>query len=279
MPPNRISCKSNFPEPAVGRSIYLVDAFTAVPFAGNPAGVCPVAGDWPEDLEAIAREMNQAETAFVRPRADGDWDLRWLTPTVEVDLCGHATLAAAHILWETARATESRLKFHTRSGILSASRVRDGIELDFPLSPVTETVAPPELLPSLGLTAAKFVGKTPFDWLIEIDSDATLRKLTPDFTDLGKIPTRGVIVTAPGTGTEYDFVSRFFGPAVGIDEDPVTGSAHCALAEFWGRKLGASEMVGFQASARGGIVRVKLNNDRVILSGQAVTVLSGELRV
>jgi PhzF family phenazine biosynthesis protein len=264
----------------VGRAIYLVDAFASIPFAGNPAAVCPGSGgDWPPDLAPIAREMNQAETAFLRPRPDGDWDLRWFTPTVEVDLCGHATLAAAHVLWETSRATEARIRFHTRSGVLAAGRVRDGIELDFPLTPVTAAPAPPELLAALGLKAVKFAGRTQFDWLLEVEHASALAAVAPDFQELGKIPTRGIIVTANGAGTEFDFVSRFFGPAVGIDEDPVTGSAHCGLADYWGRQLGAAEMVGFQASARGGVVRVRVNGDRAMLAGSAVTVLSGELRV
>ncbi|MGH7497926.1 MAG: PhzF family phenazine biosynthesis protein [Gemmatimonadales bacterium] len=253
-----------------------VDAFTERPFAGNPAAVCVLAGPRDEEwMQLVAREMNLAETAFLVPRAGG-FDLRWFTPACEVDLCGHATLASAHTLWEDGHLTGGAVaRFHTRSGVLTAER-RDGlIWLDFPATPAIAAEAPDELRRGLGVPLA-WVGRTPFDYLVEVDSEKTLRSLAPDLLLLARIPVRGVIVTARSEG-EWDFVSRFFAPAAGVPEDPVTGSAHCALAPFWGQRLGRSEMVGYQASTRGGVVRLRLAADRVLLGGQAVTVMRGEL--
>ena len=257
--------------------LFVVDAFTDKPFGGNPAGVC-VLETWPSDgwLQNVGREMNLAETAFVVRRADTDFDLRWFTPAVEVALCGHATLGAAHALWENDIAPRRRLKFHTQSGVLTATSLATGIELDFPATPAAPCDPPAGLLESLG-TAAASVGRSEFDFLVEVESEAAVRGLQPDFGRLRAIGCRGVIVTAPATG--YDFVSRFFAPAAGIDEDPVTGSAHCCLAEFWGEKLGKSEMVGYQASARGGVVRVVRSNGRVKLIGRAVLMTRGVLLV
>jgi PhzF family phenazine biosynthesis protein len=259
--------------------ISVVDAFSERPFRGNPAGVClpPRAMDagW---MQAVAAEMNLAETAFLRPRGPDEFDLRWFTPKVEVDLCGHATLASAHRLWEEGLA-QGTIRFHTRSGILAASRSADGIELDFPSQPPREAPAPQGLAEALRApfvwTGANALG----DLLVELEDERAVRDLAPDFAALGRIPARGIVVTAaagrPGSG--HDFVSRFFAPQVGIDEDPVTGSAHCALAPFWSARLGRDELVGWQASPRGGIVRTRLAGDRVGLGGRAVTVWKGEL--
>ena len=254
-----------------------VDAFTSKPFAGNPAAVCVLASaptdEWMRD---VAREMNLSETAFLVAIEDG-YNLRWFTPAVEVDLCGHATVASAHVLWEDGHLAANRqARFHTRSGLLTAERKGEWIELDFPAKVAAATEAPPSLLTALGVREARFVGRNAFDFLVEVDSEATLRGLDPDHGTLRKIPVRGVIVTARGKG-EYDFVSRFFAPGSGIDEDPVTGSAHTALGPYWAGVLGKSEFLAFQASARGGVVKVRMAGDRVKLGGQAVTVLRGEL--
>jgi PhzF family phenazine biosynthesis protein len=257
--------------------ITQVDAFTDRPFGGNPAAVCvlPAERD-PGWMQLVAREMNLAETAFLVRRADG-YDLRWFTPAVEVDLCGHATLASAHVLWEDGHlAAEATARFHTRSGLLTAAR-RDGlIWLDFPSTPAIAGPAPAEIERALGVPL-RFTGRTPFDYLVEVDSEATLRGLDPDLALLGRLPVRGVIVTAASSSGEHDFASRFFAPAAGVPEDPVTGSAHCALTPFWSARLGRTELLGYQASLRGGLVRVRLLGDRVQLGGNAVTVLRGEL--
>ncbi len=258
--------------------IVTVDAFTNVPFAGNPAAVCVMQEPRPEDwLRNVAREMNLSETAFLVPR-NGDFDLRWLTPAVEVDLCGHATVASAHVLWEDGHLLAGKqARFHTRSGLLTADRRGDWIELDFPVKIATAAEPPAELLPALGVTSPVAVVKNVFDYLVEVESEEELRGLRPDHTTLRKIPVRGVIVTARSSTSDFDFISRFFAPASGIDEDPVTGSAHTALGPYWGAKLGKTEMTGYQASPRSGVVRVRLNGDRIILGGQAVTVMQATL--
>jgi PhzF family phenazine biosynthesis protein len=258
--------------------IVQVDAFTNRPFAGNPAAVCVLREAMPEQwLRDVAREMNLSETAFLTPR-NGGFDLRWLTPAVEVDLCGHATVASAHVLWQDGHLPDGQqAKFYTRSGLLTADRRGEWIELDFPAKIAERAEAPPDLLRGLGVETAKFVGKNAFDYLVEVDSEETLRNLSPDHSALRRIPVRGVIVTARPAGGEYDFVSRFFAPGSGVDEDPVTGSAHTALGPYWGERLGKTEFTAFQASARGGVVRVSLKGDRVLLGGQAVTVMTGEL--
>ena len=218
--------------------------------------------------------MNLSETAYLYPES-GDYRLRWFTPAIEVDLCGHATLASAHVLWEDGHIEpEAAARFHTRSGLLKCERRGDWIEMDFPAKLEQAAEAPAQLAEALG-TELKYVGKNQFDYLVEVADEAALRGLSPNHFLLKKLPVRGVIVTA--RGTEYDFVSRFFAPGAGVDEDPVTGSAHTALGPFWGARLRKNEMIGFQASARGGVVKVRLAGDRVILSGQAVTVLRGEL--
>jgi len=260
-------------------SFYLVDAFTDRPFAGNPAVVCPLSA-WRDDawLQLVAREMNQSETAFVVENCDG-FDLRWFTPKVEVDLCGHATLASAFALWQAGFAKRGELiRFSTRSGILTANPQGDEIELDFPLKPQQSAQAPSGLTAALGIEPL-YVGRNQFDYLVEVDSAQTLRQLTPDFSRLSAVECRGTIVTARSDDPQYDFLSRFFAPAAGILEDPVTGSAHCCLADFWGKRLGKTSLVGYQASPRGGIVRVTVERDRVRLGGRAVLVGQGELLV
>ena len=224
----------------------------------------------------VAREMNLAETAFLVKQRDG-YDLRWFTPTVEVDLCGHATLASAHVLWEDGHlAPTAQARFHTKSGLLTADR-RDGlIELDFPATPVSPAAAPPGLAEALGATP-QFIGRSKFDYLVELQDEATIRKLDPDLGAVSHVQARGVVVTSRAGKGKYDFVSRFFAPQSGVPEDPVTGSAHCALAPYWGAKLGKKELMAFQASARGGEIRLRLEGDRVRIGGQAVTVLRGEL--
>ncbi|WP_424768970.1 PhzF family phenazine biosynthesis protein [Paenibacillus sp. sgz302251] len=257
--------------------LYMVDAFTNKRFKGNPAAVCLLEESQPEGwLQQVASEMNLSETAFVVPSKDG-YALRWFTPEAEVDLCGHATLAAAHILWETGRLDKSETaRFMTRSGLLTASAAGDWITMDFPDEAPEAAVAPEELVQSLGLIP-RYTGRNRMDYLVEVDSEETLRTLRPDFSMLARLGGRGVIVTCRSADTEYDFLSRAFFPAVGIDEDPVTGSAHCALAPYWAKRLRKTELVGYQASKRGGIVKVKPEGDRVYLSGQAVTVVHGVL--
>jgi predicted PhzF superfamily epimerase YddE/YHI9 len=253
--------------------LFQVDAFTDKPFRGNPAAVCLLDAAAPDAwMQDVAAEMNLSETAFTWREGDL-WRLRWFTPCVEVDLCGHATLATAHVL--SARGVRD-LRFLTRSGELRATR-RDGrIELDFPALPVREAAAPEGLAEALGATPVA-VGESRFDCVAELGSEEVVRGLRPDFAALAALDARGVIVTS--RGARFDFVSRCFYPQVGIDEDPVTGSAHCALAPYWAERLKRAEMTGFQASARGGVVRVRLAGDRVFLAGQAVTVLEGRLVV
>jgi PhzF family phenazine biosynthesis protein len=261
----------------MAQTIYQVDAFTSQPFAGNPAAVCilpaPATEAWMHD---VAREMNLSETAFLVPLGDG-FNLRWFTPAIEVELCGHATLASAHILWETgALGPDEQARFHTLSGLLTAERHGEWIELDFPAKPEEPATPWDELVRGLGITP-RYVGKSHFDYLVEADSEQTLRSLEPDFTLLKRAKARGVIVTARAESPEFDFVSRFFAPSVGVDEDAVTGSAHCVLGPFWAKHLGKTDFVAYQASARGGVVKVRLVGDRVKLGGQAVTVMRGEL--
>jgi PhzF family phenazine biosynthesis protein len=259
------------------RPLFQVDAFADAAFRGNPAAVCllddPASAEW---MQQVAAEMNLSETAFLVPRDDG-WNLRWFTPTTEVDLCGHATLASAHVLWETGRlASGAPAHFHTRSGVLTATRDGEEITLDFPATPPEPADAPSGLADALGVEP-QHVGRSRFDYLIEVADAATVRDLVPDFAALGRVDTRGVIVTSRGDGSGVDFISRFFAPAAGVDEDPVTGSAHCCLAPYWSAKLGRADLVGYQASRRGGTVRVHADGDRVRLSGRAVTVVRGEL--
>ena len=261
----------------MGLEIFQVDAFTDMPFAGNPAAVCILPRLRDESwMGSVAREMNLSETAFLCKQEDG-FSLRWFTPAVEVDLCGHATLASAHVLWETGLlAPREQARFHTRSGLLVATRCDNEIELDFPATPDEPTSAPDELGEALGLIP-RYVGRSAFDYLVEAESEKTIRELKPDFAVLRTLTARGIIVTSLADSSEYDFVSRFFAPGAGIDEDPVTGSAHCCLGPFWSRRMDKNDFVAYQASERGGIVRVRVGGERVYLGGRAITVLRGEL--
>ena len=259
-------------------TITQVDAFTSAPFGGNPAAVCvlpaPADAAW---MQRVAREMNLSETAFLVRREAGEFDLRWFTPAVEVDLCGHATLASAHVLWEEKHLPpDATAVFHTRSGRLSAKLCDGWIEMDFPAEPDEPALAPGGLTAALG-TELAYVGRNRFDYLVEVDTQATVEQITPDFTRLAEIDTRGIIVTARADTEGIDFVSRFFAPRTGIDEDPVTGSAHCCLGPYWQSRIGCDTFTARQVSERGGLVKVAVHGQRVILSGQAVTVLRGTL--
>ena len=261
------------------QTIIQVDAFTNLPFQGNPAAVCvletPQSTEW---MQLIAREMNLSETAFLIKQESG-FNLRWFTPTIEVPLCGHATLASAHTLW-----TEGYLKpeeiahFQTKSGLLRARLQGDWIELDFPANLSEVTTPPSELVTALGVDIKTTV-KNSLGYLVEVESASIVRNLQPNFSLLKTLPVPGLIVTSRGeTDSEYDFVSRFFAPGLGIDEDPVTGAAHCCLAPFWRNKLQRDQFIAYQASTRGGVVKVKYDGGaRVFLQGQAVTVMKGEL--
>lgn len=256
---------------------WQVDAFTNRPFAGNPAAICWLESEAdPIWMQSVASEMNLSETAFVRRLPDG-LELRWFTPTVEVDLCGHATLATAHALWSSDLVPQGKpLCFHTRSGVLTCTQNGDFIELDFPATPPTAVAITSALSEALGAEPS-YLGKSCFDYLAVFDSAEAVRSLKPDFRKMEKIPVRGVIVTAPADDPSFDFVSRFFAPALAVDEDPVCGSAHCCLTPYWAERLRKTDLMAHQVSARGGVLRLRLNGDRVILGGQAVTVWRGEL--
>ena len=259
-------------------TLFQIDAFTAEPFKGNPAAVCLLTQ--PKDpawMQQVAAEMNLSETAFVH-RDGENFGLRWFTPACEVDLCGHATLAAAHALWEHRWLKPFDVAhFSTRSGTLTAEQGEHWIHLDFPKEVAEESGFPDELLRGLGAVNPRWVGRNRLDYLVELESEATVRAFSPNLAALAGLESRGVIVTAPADPGEFDFVSRYFAPSCGIAEDPVTGSAHCALAPYWSKKLGKTRMTGYQASQRGGTVRVEVGADRVKLSGQAVTVFRGQL--
>ncbi len=259
-------------------TIFQVDAFTDRAFSGNPAGVCilpePRDDNW---MQNVAREMNLSETAFLQKQEQG-FGLRWFTPTVEVDLCGHATLASSHILWEQGVLNPNEpARFSTRSGVLTAERHGEWIELDFPALPDRRTSIPRGLSKALGVKP-KYVGRSRFDYIVEVNSESTVRRIKPDLTLLSTLPIRGLIVTARAKTEPYDFVSRFFAPRAGINEDPVTGSAHCVLGPFWRDRLNKNEFLAYQASARGGVVRVRVDDRRVHIGGKAVTVLEARLR-
>ena len=260
--------------------LLQIDAFTDQPFRGNPAAVCLL--DRERDaawMQNVGAEMNLSETAFLLPRSDG-WSLRWFTPSVEVDLCGHATLASAHALWEEKLLRpDETARFHTRSGVLLASKRGAWIELDLPATREQKSEAPAALLESLDIKSPRYVGKNKFDYIIEVGSEDEVRRLNPNHAMLRQLPVRGVIVTSRASTPGFDFISRFFAPGSGIDEDPVTGSAHCALAPYWAPRLGKTEFMAYQASPRGGVLRVTVAGDRITLAGRAVTVLRGELRV
>jgi PhzF family phenazine biosynthesis protein len=261
----------------MGLPLFQVVAFTDRPFAGNPAAICilnePGDAAW---MQQVAREMNLSETAFLSRQDDG-YSLRWFTPAVEVALCGHATLASAHVLWEQGYLQAgAQARFHTQSGLLTAVQDGDWIEMDFPAKPEQPAESIPGLAEALGITPL-YVGMSQFDCLVEVESEASVRELQPDLARLAAIPARGIIVTSRASTPGYDFVSRFFGPSVGVPEDPVTGSAHCVLSPFWSKRLGRPRLIGYQASPRGGVVRVQLDGERVRLGGQAVTIMRGEL--
>lgn len=262
----------------MGLPIYQVDAFADKPFAGNPAGVCLLLNGEQKDewMQDVAQEMNLSETAFLVPHRDG-WNLRWFTPAVEVDLCGHATLASAHVLFSQSLAEAGEIiKFYTQSGLLTARRDGGWIELDFPAEPAWGEDIPPGIIEALGAKPL-FTGRNRIDYLVEVATEGEILDMRPDMASLATLTERGVMVTAPASREGYDFVSRFFGPGIGIDEDPVTGSAHCCLGPFWQDRLKKSEFLAWQASSRGGAVRVRLDGDRVKLGGQAVMVIQGEL--
>jgi PhzF family phenazine biosynthesis protein len=259
--------------------LHLVDAFTSSPFRGNTAAVCfpdgPADAVW---MQQVAAELKHSETAFLFPEGE-KWNLRWFTPEKELELCGHATLAAAFILWETNRVPKDRaIEFTTLSGPLTVKQDADWISMDFPAEPATASMSIPGLGQALGVEPL-YTGRNRFDILVELPLADDVCDLDPDFEALSAIKTRGIIVTAASDIPHVDFVSRFFAPSVGVPEDPVTGSAHCCLAPYWGEKLGKTEMTGFQCSGRGGSVRMTLMGDRVILEGHAVHVFSGKLLV
>ena len=262
-----------------GLPYFVIDAFAERPFTGNPAAVVPLAS-WPDDgwLQNVAMEMNLSETAFFVPEGDC-YRLRWFTPKIEVDLCGHATVATAKAMVELGLAgVGDDIKFSCRSGDLSARVEAARIVLDFPVKRESPADAPPGLIEALGVKPV-YVGKNQFDYLVEVASEIEVRRAAPDFKRLLGVACRGTILTARAEGPKFDFVSRFFAPAAGIDEDPVTGSAHCCLADFWSKRLGKTKFVAYQASARGGIVGVELAGERVRLGGAAVVVARGELLV
>jgi PhzF family phenazine biosynthesis protein len=260
--------------------LYVVDAFTDKPFSGNPAGVCLLDRERPDDwMRLLAAEMRHSETAFLLPEADG-YRLRWFTPVKEVDLCGHATLGSAHVLFETGRAAPgAEVRFYTRSGLLTACQKDGWIELNFPAREISPAEPPAGLLDALGIVNPRFVGNNGLRYLVEIAGENELRGLTPDFPAIKATGVRAVGVTARSTDPQFDFVSRYFAPVIGIDEDPVTGSIHCLLGPYWSGRLGKTSFRAFQASARGGTLLVRLEGERVALSGQAVTVFSAQLPV
>ncbi len=269
----------------MGLAITQVDAFTDEPFAGNPAAVCilteAMSDRW---MQSVAQEMNLSETAFLLKQEDG-YRLRWFTPAVEIDLCGHATLASAHVLWSEGHLPpDVEARFHTRSGLLMAKRQGDWIQLDFPANLSHQVAIPPPLTEALAGAAIGEVWQSSLGYLAVLDSERSVREVSPNFGVMADLPVHGVIITSladatPKFGKVFDFVSRFFAPQMGINEDPVTGSAHCCLAPFWRDRLHKSEFLAYQASARGGVIRVRSEGDRVYLDGQAVTVLRGELLV
>lgn len=265
-------------------AIWQVDAFTDTPFRGNAAAVC-VLDVFPSDrwLQAVASELQLSETAFVVPTDHPDrFHLRWFTPTVEVDLCGHATLAATHTLVEQGRARRDQpIEFLTRSGTLECERRESGITLNFPAAPVTGQASAAdrdEVIAALGMDSGTVL-RSKQDLVVVVEDPAHVTEIVPDYRRLAGIDTRGVIVTCQSPRPGIDFISRFFAPRFGIDEDPVTGSAHCSLAPYWADRIGRRSLTGYQASRRGGTVGCKVTGDRVLLSGQAVTVLEGRLHV
>ncbi|MEL6138833.1 MAG: PhzF family phenazine biosynthesis protein [Cyanobacteria bacterium J06628_6] len=264
----------------MGLSVVQVDAFTNQPFKGNPAAVCVSEGPVERNLmQAVATEMNLSETAFAYPAGEG-YHLRWFTPTTEVKLCGHATLATAHVLWSEGHLSDNQTaRFDTLSGELTAQKQDDWIQMKFPAQPPRPATVMPHLIAALNRADIHQVMRNDADYLVVLRSQAAVEALTPNFEEMAKLQARGVIVTSPADSDEYDFVSRFFAPAFGIPEDPVTGSAHCALVPYWAERLGKTEMVAYQASARSGVLKLRTDGHCVFMSGQAVTTLRGELAV
>ena len=266
--------------------LLQIDAFSNASFGGNPAAVCLLteerSADW---MQSVAAEMNLSETAFLVKRAEGGYDLRWFTPTVEVALCGHATLASAHALWsEDHLSSTEAAQFHTRSGLLTCNREDDGwIRMNFPSRHAEAATEPTGMLDALGIPpeAVRFIGRNVDDYLVEVDTAQVVYSLQPNFSQLATVETRGIIVTSRSDRTEIDpkidIVSRFFAPGSGINEDPVTGSAHCCLTPYWAPKLNKSKLIAYQASERGGILRLESRGPRVLLRGQAITILRGAL--
>jgi len=257
-------------------NIFIVDAFTNRPYRGNPAAVCLLDTIRPDEwMQQVANEMNCSETAFLYKEPQG-YRLRWFTPQAEVDLCGHATLASAHILWEEKICTETEISFLTKSGPIAARKERDWIHMDFPLEIASECPPPRELIEGLGVPFA-YVGKSRLDYLVEVENEEVVRNLKPDLHRLKNVDTNGIIVTSKSGNPEYDFVSRCFCPAIGIDEDPVTGAAHCCLGPYWMRKLNRRHLKAVQLSARQGTLRLSVGQERITISGQAVTTMKGVL--
>lgn len=272
--------------------LQTVDAFTDKPFSGNPAAVCLLDDILPDSLmQKIAMEMNLSETAFVLREKDEDgnptdtYSLRWFTPSSEIDLCGHATLASGHIMWQEGVCKEDEtIKFNTRSGLLTAKKSDKGITLDFPAIPQKEIKYPPELIASIGGANPVYVGMTKWNYIIELENEEAIHNAKPDYSIMLSLPGWGTIITAQadknGLGKDgYDVVSRFFAPEKGVPEDPVTGSAHCAIAPYWQNKLGKSTLKAYQASERGGTLLLEVIGDRVTLTGTGVTMMAGEMEV
>lgn len=256
-----------------------VDAFTDRPFSGNPAAVCLVEPSETPDvgwMQQLAAEMDLAATCFVQPESGG-FGLRWFSPTIELELCGHGTLAAAHVLFERGRVPGDTVSFRTRAGVLTARRLAEGIELELPAEPAVPVDAPAGLPEALRVEPS-YVGRSRLDLLVEIGSERQVLRLAPDMRRIRSLDARGVIITARSDGGAYDFVSRFFAPRSGIDEDAATGSAHCSLGPFWAERLGKAELRAYQASRRGGRMLVRTAGERILLVGRAVTVWTGDLR-
>jgi PhzF family phenazine biosynthesis protein len=265
-----------------GLEMYLVDSFAEEQFQGNPAAVCIMDGEREDEWQQkVAAEMNASETAFLLPLGDEPregYSLRWFSPAAEVDLCGHATLASAHVLWESGRLAQTEAAvFHTRSGVLTCLREGEWLRMDFPSEPAAELDPPQGLLEALGLANVRYIGANRLDIVVEVESEAEVVGLKPDYSRLVQVPTRGVIVTARADRIGVDFVSRFFCPRIGVNEDPVTGSAHCLLTPYWQERLERDELTAFQASARGGWLRLRAEGERVVIYGKALTFLSGRL--
>lgn len=255
------------------RKIWIVDAFTDQPYKGNPAGVM-IVEDFPEDMPEIAAELNLSETAFVKPLGHNHFHLRWLTPKVEVKLCGHATLAAAHILFQEKVVDGRKIKFDSLSGELLVVQEGDGLTLNFPLQKTSDFLEITPFIDALQINSIEEVLQALDDVIVVLKSEEDLRAIAPDFEKLKQVDARGIIVTAPSNS--YDFVSRFFAPRVGVNEDPVTGSAHCKLADYWSRRLGKNDLSAYQLSQRGGKINIRLQGDRVLLKGKAVTNMEGK---